>query len=105
MKHVRKQSNFIPLCYYDVHNVTLCVVLPLSIMLLSCTGIEEDSNDDYSDDYEVDTIQEETDGENDDNVGDGDGDDDDDDVGRYKLYIILLMHNNAFHVLLSPFSN
>ena len=60
-------------------NVTLCVVLPLHITstctLLSCTGTEEDSNDNFSDDYEVITMQEEADGG--DNDDDDDGDDDD----------------------------
>ena len=95
-------QNFTSLCYHDIPHVTLCVVLPFSIVLLSCTGIEEDGDDDYSDGYEMDTVQEEAD-EGDDDY-DGDKDDDDED-GRYKLYIIILMHNNAFHVLLSPFSN
>ena len=73
MKPVRKQSKFTPLCYHNILDVTLGAYLPLSMMLHSCTGIEEDSNYDYSDEYEMNTIQEEADGGD-----DADGDDDDD---------------------------
>ena len=68
-------------------------------MLLLCTGIEEDSNYDYSDEYEMNTIQEEADGGD-----DADGDDDDDNQkiedamrtsfalpSKHKLYI----HNHT----------
>ena len=74
----KSNQNFTPLCYHDILHVTLCVVLPLSIVLLSCTGIEEDGDDDYSDDYEVITMQGEADGGDMDNDGDDDDDDDDD---------------------------
>ena len=74
MKTARKQSKFTLLCYYNILDVTLGVYLPLSIMLLSCTGIEEDSNYEYSDEYEMNTVQEEADGGDDDDYNDDDDD-------------------------------
>ena len=74
MKHVRKQSKFTLLCYHNILNVTLGVFLPLSNMLLSRTGIEKGSNYEYSDENEMNTIQEEAD-EGDDNYDSEDVDD------------------------------
>ena len=64
-----------PSQHTNCHNTC---ILSFSIMLLSCTGNEEDSNYEHSDDNELNTIQEEADGGDDDYDGDFDGDDDGD---------------------------
>ena len=52
MSERNQNSHCCDIMTYILH-VTLCVVLPLFIVLLLGTGIEEDNNDDYSGDYEV----------------------------------------------------